>query len=82
MPAAAATAPKPIRRPIAATARSIATHLGPLDFDRAVAAWAPAERRALLSVMHAKGNRSEMAYARLLDGHGRLRRSLEALALD
>jgi hypothetical protein len=42
-------------------------------------AWSLAERRALLSVMRAKGGGTEMAYARRLDGHGRLRRSLEAL---
>lgn len=42
--------------------------------------WPLAERRALLSVMRAKGSGSEMAYARRLDGHRRLCRSLEALA--
>src|SRR5213593_1539749 len=45
-----------------------------------LAAWSPAERRALVAVMRAKGGRSEMRYARRLDGHRRLRRSLEALA--
>ena len=45
-----------------------------------LSAWSLAERRALLSVMRAKGSGSEMAYARRLDGHRRLRRSLEALA--
>jgi len=43
-------------------------------------AWSPAERRALVAVMRAKGGGTEMRYARLLDGHRRLRRSLEALA--
>jgi hypothetical protein len=46
-----------------------------------LATWPFADRRALASVMRAKGGRSEMAYARRLDGHRRLRRSLEALAL-
>src|SRR5712691_630786 len=45
-----------------------------------LAVWSPAERRALVAVMRAKGGRSEMRYARRLDGHRRLRRSLEALA--
>jgi len=43
-------------------------------------AWTPAERRALLTVMRAKGSGTEMAYSRCLDGHRRLLRSLEALA--
>ena len=34
----------------------------------------------LVAVMRAKGGGSEMRYARLLDGHRRLRRSLESLA--
>jgi hypothetical protein len=46
-----------------------------------LATWPFADRRALASVMRAKGGRSEMAYGRRLDGHRRLRRSLEALAL-
>ena len=45
-----------------------------------LSAWSLAERRALLSVMRAKGGGTEMAYARRLDGHRRLRRSLEDLA--
>src|SRR5213594_136385 len=45
-----------------------------------LSAWSLTERRALRSVMRAKGGGSEMAYARRLDGHRRLRRSLEALA--
>jgi hypothetical protein len=44
-----------------------------------LSAWSLAERRALLAVMRAKGGGTEMAYARRLDAHGRLRRSLEAL---
>src|SRR5437764_428960 len=48
--------------------------------DPDLSAWSFAEQRALLSVMRAKGSGSEMAYARRLDGHRRLRRSLEALA--
>jgi len=34
---------------------------------------------ALVAVMRAKGASSEMRYAHQLDGHRRLRRSLEAL---
>jgi hypothetical protein len=45
-----------------------------------LSAWPPTERRALLAVMRAKGGGSEMTYARQLDGHRRLRRSLEKLA--
>jgi len=45
-----------------------------------LAAWPLADRRALVSVMRAKGGGSEMAYARRLDGHRRLRQSLDALA--
>jgi hypothetical protein len=45
-----------------------------------LAAWPLAERRALVAVMRGKGGASEMGYARRLDGHARLRRSLEALA--
>lgn len=46
------------------------------DLDR----WSMAERRALVALMRAKGGTSEMHYARRLDGHARLRRSLETLA--
>src|SRR6266850_943719 len=45
-----------------------------------LSSWSLAERRALVAVMRAKGSGSEMRYARLLDGHRRLRRSLDALA--
>jgi hypothetical protein len=45
-----------------------------------LAAWSAAERRALVTVMRAKGTGTEMRYARLLDRHRRLRRSLEMLA--
>ena len=44
-----------------------------------LAAWSLAERRALVALMRAKGGASEMGYARRLDGHARLRESLEAL---
>ena len=44
-----------------------------------LARWPVAARRALVAVMRAKGASSEMRYARRLDGHWRLRRSLEAL---
>jgi hypothetical protein len=43
-------------------------------------AWSPTERRALVGVMRAKGSGSETGYARRLDAHARLRRSLEALS--
>jgi len=45
-------------------------------------AWSSAERRALVALIRAKGGDSEMGYARRLDRHPRLRRSLEALARD
>ena len=45
-------------------------------------AWSSAQRRALVALMRAKGGPSEMDYARRLDGHVRLRCSLEALARD
>jgi hypothetical protein len=45
-----------------------------------LAAWPQAARCALVAVMRAKGGVSEMDYTRRLDGHVRLRRSLEALA--
>jgi hypothetical protein len=45
-----------------------------------LATWSSAERRALVAVMRAKGTGSEKDYARRLDGHRRLRRSLETLA--
>ena len=44
-----------------------------------LARWPVAARRALVAVMRAKGASSEMRYAHQLDGHRRLRRSLEAL---
>jgi hypothetical protein len=44
-----------------------------------LAAWSAAERSALVEVMRAKGSGTEMRYARLLDGHGLLRVSLETL---
>ena len=44
-------------------------------------AWPRSDRRALVSLMRAKGGGREMAYARRLDGHRRFRRSLETLAL-
>ncbi len=42
--------------------------------------WPQSDRAALVAVMRAKGGASEREYARLLDGHRRFRRSLEALA--
>src|SRR5437867_4073627 len=45
-----------------------------------LARWPLAERRELVAVMRAKGGAGEMGYARRLDAHARLRRSLEALA--
>ncbi len=44
-----------------------------------LAHWPAADRRALVSVMRAKGGATEREYARLLDRHRRLRRSLGAL---
>jgi hypothetical protein len=44
--------------------------------------WSPADRRGLVSVMRAKGSGREMDYARRLDGHRRLLRSLEDLAAN
>ena len=42
--------------------------------------WPPADRRALLAIMRAKGSGSEKEYARRLDGHRRFRQALEMLA--
>ncbi len=53
---------------------SVAIALIP-DLDR----WPAAERRALVRVLRSKGGRSEVRYLRLLHGHRRLQRSLEAL---
>jgi hypothetical protein len=41
--------------------------------------WPAADRQRLVDVMRAKGGPSESRYVRLLDGHTRLRKSLEAL---
>jgi hypothetical protein len=41
--------------------------------------WPAADQRRLVDVMRAKGGPSESRYVRLLDGHARLRKSLEAL---
>jgi hypothetical protein len=43
-------------------------------------AWSTTDRRALAAIMRAKGGGTEMDYARRLDRHQRLRRSLETLA--
>ena len=43
-------------------------------------AWSVADRRALVEIMRAKGSGTEMDYARRLDRHQRLRRTLESLA--
>ncbi len=45
-----------------------------------LARWPAADRRALVSLLRAKGGASERVYARRLDRHRRLRRSLEARA--
>lgn len=42
--------------------------------------WPAADRRRLVQVLRAKGGPSETRYVRLLDGHERLQRSLEALS--
>jgi hypothetical protein len=44
-----------------------------------LAAWPAADRRALVAVMRSKESGSEMAYARRLDRHRRLRQGLEIL---
>jgi len=44
-----------------------------------LARWPAGDRRRLVQVLRAKGGPSEARYVRLLDGHHRLRRSLEAL---
>ena len=41
--------------------------------------WPAPERRSLLRMIRAKGDTSEAVYVRLMDGHPRLRRTLEAL---
>jgi len=43
-------------------------------------AWTSTDRQALVAIMRAKGGSAEMDYARRLDRHQRLRRSLETLA--
>jgi hypothetical protein len=45
-----------------------------------VEGWSPAERRALASVIRAKGGRRESDFVRLFDGHTRLRRAVLDLA--
>lgn len=42
--------------------------------------WNPAERRALVAVVRAKGGRRESDFVRLFDGHARLRRAILELA--
>jgi len=44
-----------------------------------LARWPAGDRRRLVQVLRAKGGPSEARYVRLLNGHHRLRRSLEAL---
>ncbi len=45
-----------------------------------LARWSPAQKRALLAVIRAKGSRRESDYVRLLDKHRRLRSALLQLA--
>jgi hypothetical protein len=45
-----------------------------------VARWSKAERRALASVVRAKGGRRESEFVRLFDAHRKLRRAVAALA--
>lgn len=45
-----------------------------------VARWSPAERRALVAVMRAKGGRRESAFVRAFDAHPRLSAAVAALA--
>ncbi|MEK7837878.1 MAG: hypothetical protein AAB328_07825, partial [candidate division NC10 bacterium] len=44
--------------------------------------WPAPERRSLLRMIRAKGDTSEAAYVRLMDGHSRLRQALERLVHD
>jgi hypothetical protein len=47
-----------------------------------VKAWSPAQKRALLAVIRAKGGRRESDFVRLFDAHPKLRRAIAALAKD
>jgi len=47
-----------------------------------VARWRPAEKRALLAVVKAKGGRRESDFVRLFDAHEKLRRAVVTLARD
>jgi hypothetical protein len=42
--------------------------------------WSPAERRALVRVVRAKGGRRESDFVRAFDAHAKLRHALLALA--
>ncbi|MEK7371200.1 MAG: hypothetical protein AAB265_07075, partial [candidate division NC10 bacterium] len=44
--------------------------------------WPAPERQSLLRMIRAKGDTSEAAYVRLMDGHSRLRQALERLVHD
>ncbi|MGZ6970074.1 MAG: hypothetical protein ACXVID_00235, partial [Thermoanaerobaculia bacterium] len=44
--------------------------------------WTPAEKRALLAVIRAKGGRRESDFVRLFDAHRKLRRAIADLAGD
>ena len=47
-----------------------------------VAGWTPAEKRALLAVIRAKGGRRESDFVRLFDAHRKLRRAIVTLAKE
>jgi hypothetical protein len=46
-----------------------------------VVRWSPADKRALVTVVRAKGGRRESDYVPLFDGHRRLRRAMVREAL-
>lgn len=52
-----------------------------LDLVPDLAEWSGVDRRALASIVEAKAGPSERAYARLMDGHHRLREALWRLSL-
>jgi hypothetical protein len=47
-----------------------------------IAGWTPAEKRALLALIRAKGGRRESDFVRLFDAHRRLRKAIAVLAQD
>ncbi|MBI4588567.1 MAG: hypothetical protein HY725_06985 [Candidatus Rokubacteria bacterium] len=47
-----------------------------------LARWPPSDRRELVRVFRAKGGRSELAYSRLLNGHGRFQKGLGEIVVS